>query len=99
MPKEGPGPNDKAIGQLLFRISSLGFHSDSGFRHSSAAGSEPSDQFGEWIVVVVHHTLLERNDRVVGYGDLLRTDLGAALGNVAVTDAMRLLQFLRAIFH
>src|SRR5438552_14875372 len=48
---------------------------------------------------MVHHALLEWNDRVVGYRDVLRADLGAALRNVAITDAVRLLQFPGAIFH
>ena len=46
----------------------------------------------ERIVELIHHALLQRNDRVVGDLDFFRTHLGAALGDVAVADAEIVLQ-------
>src|SRR5882762_5251978 len=46
----------------------------------------------EGIVEVVDDAFLERDDGVVGDGDVLGTDLGAALGDVAIADAVRLFQ-------
>src|SRR5262249_33665955 len=43
---------------------------------------EPQDR----VVVPVDHALLERDDAVVGDVDVLRADLGAALGDVAEAD-------------
>ncbi len=48
---------------------------------------------------VVYHPLLERNDRVVRDGDVLRTDLGAALGDVAIADPELFLERRHAIGH
>src|SRR5690242_7306850 len=48
---------------------------------------EPPPRTPHGVVEVVHHALLERDDRVVGDVDRLGADLGAALGDVAVADA------------
>ena len=53
---------------------------------------EPSPQFTKRIVVLVDDAFLERDDGVVGDGDVLRADVGTALGDVAVTDAVITLQ-------
>src|SRR4051812_46186414 len=45
----------------------------------------------------VDDALLERNDGVVGDGDVLGTDLGAALGDVAVADAVAVLELVTPI--
>src|SRR5664279_5218176 len=45
---------------------------------------EPDDR----VVLAVDHAFLHRDDRVVGDLDALRTDLGAALGDVAHPDAL-----------
>src|SRR5262249_17921655 len=54
-------------------------------------------ELAQRIVQLVHHALLQRNDRVVGDRDALRTHLGAALRDVAVPDAVRLLQRFDAV--
>src|SRR5439155_15485018 len=41
----------------------------------------------DWVVISIGHPLLERDDRVVGDFDVLRADLRAAFGDVAVADA------------
>src|ERR1035437_4044461 len=52
----------------------------------------------ERIVVFVHDAFFQWNDRVVGDGDVFGADLGAALGDVAKADAVRLLQLWQTIF-
>src|SRR3982750_1844011 len=47
-----------------------------------------------WIVMVVDHALLQRNDSVIRNMDILRTNLCAALGNRAETDRQFLFQQL-----
>jgi hypothetical protein len=49
--------------------------------------------------VPVDYALLEWDDGVVGDGNVFRTDLGAALGDVAVADAVTLLELVRTIQH
>src|SRR6185369_15091947 len=44
------------------------------------------------VVELVDDPFLERDDRVVGDLDVLRADLGAALGDVAVADAATVLE-------
>ena len=48
-------------------------------------------QPAEWIVEFIHDTFLKRNDRVVGDRDVFGTNFRAALGDVAETNALRLL--------
>src|SRR5437016_4071513 len=62
-----------------------------GFRLPSG---EPSPEGRQRIVVRIHHPLFERDDRVVGDRDRLWADLGAALGDVAVTDSALAAQML-----
>src|SRR5438552_13920959 len=57
---------------------------------------EPAPDAANRVVEVVHHALLQRDDGVVGDVDRLGTDLRAALGDVAVPDAGRLLEVARA---
>src|SRR5207237_8749131 len=53
--------------------------------HLSAHATErPRDR----VVMSAHPALLERDDRVVRDVDVLRADLGAALGDVAEADAV-----------
>src|SRR5438034_594835 len=59
---------------------------------------EDSKQLLDRIVEAIGHALFERDDRVVGNGDALGADLGATLGDVAVTDALLLFQVCKAIF-
>ena len=54
---------------------------------------QPTDR----VVVLVGHAFLERDDGVVGDLDVLGTDLGAALVDVAVADAAVVLQLLLAV--
>ena len=49
------------------------------------------------VVVLVGDALLERDDRVVGDLDVLRADLGAALGDVAVADPAAVLEVLAPV--
>ncbi len=50
------------------------------------------------IVELVDNPFLQRNDRVVRNRDVFRADLGAAFGDVAITDALRFLQVFQAVF-
>src|SRR5579872_6684313 len=50
--------------------------------------AEQPQQPGQRVVVFVDHAFLQRNDRVVGNRDAFGTDLRAALGDVAVADAI-----------
>src|SRR5258707_3977474 len=52
---------------------------------------------GQRVVELGHDPLLERDDRVVGDVDVLRTDLGAALRDVAEPDAGLRPQELEAV--
>src|SRR5437867_1686493 len=61
-----------------------------------AASREPAPDATDRVVEVVHHAFLQRDDGVVGDVDRLGTDLGAALGDVAVSDPGRLLEVRRA---
>src|SRR5215831_10999281 len=56
-------------------------------------GAEPDQR----IVLAAHHALLHRDQRVVGDLDVLRADLGAALGDVAVAEAEVVLGDLPAV--
>src|SRR5438270_322427 len=49
------------------------------------------------IIKLIDHSLLERNDPVVRDLNFLRTNLGAALGDVAVADAVGVSQLLDPI--
>src|SRR5438874_4451759 len=60
-------------------------------------GAELSQQPDDGIEEFVSHPLLERDDPVVGDVDVLGTDLGAALGDVAEADAGRVLDVGRAV--
>src|SRR5678815_448324 len=66
-------------------------------RCSCFAFSQQLPDPSERIVKLVHDALLERNDGVVRDRDVLGTDLRAALGDVAVTDALGLFQFLKTV--
>src|SRR5918997_6301070 len=55
--------------------------------------AQPDDR----VVLAVDHALLERDERVVGDLDVLGADLGAALGDVAVAEAVLLLRRLLAV--
>src|SRR5712664_4647654 len=65
----------------------------------STRGAEDAEQPPQRIVDLVHHAFLERDDGVVGDGDLFRAHARAALGDVAEPDALRLRQFADAVLH
>src|SRR3954467_15015284 len=44
------------------------------------------------VVEAIHDALFQRNDRIVRDANLLRTDIGAALRDVAVPDAVLVLE-------
>src|ERR1700704_4936841 len=60
-------------------------------------GAELPQQPDDGIEELVGHPLLERDDPVVGDMDVLGTDLGAALGDVAEAAARRVLDVGRAV--
>ena len=47
--------------------------------------------------MLVNDALLQRNNSIIGNGDALRTDLGTAFGDVAVTDAVHVFELLGAV--
>ena len=57
-------------------------------RHVGVPYLKTAKQLRQRIEKPVHNPLLQRNDRIVGDGDILRTNLGAALGDVAIADAV-----------
>src|SRR5580692_3414406 len=74
-------------------------HSTSRSRPSSARPlTEYAKQAAQRIVEFIHHPLLQRNDGVVGDLDFLRAHLSAALGDVAIPDAVRILQIGQPVF-
>src|SRR5581483_4321276 len=54
--------------------------------------SQDMEELLERIEEPVDHALLERNDRVLGDRDRLRTDLAAARRDIAVSDVMFMAQ-------
>src|SRR5262249_52608928 len=67
----------------------------SGRTPGRAALQQAPDEALQRIVELVRDALLHRDDPVVGDPDALGADLGATLRDVAVADAVRLLQ----VFH
>src|SRR5262245_53039521 len=63
------------------------------------SSAQYSKHLRDRVVQVVDDTLLERDDGIVGNGDAFRTHFRAALGDVAVTDAVRVLEIARAPLH
>src|SRR5687768_1468404 len=57
---------------------------------------EDLEEFRYRVVVLIDHALLERNDGVVSDVDVLRADLRAALGDVAVAQAAFVLEVGKA---
>ena len=47
---------------------------------------------------MVHHPFLQGNDCVIGDLNTLRTNFGAAFGNITITDALSISQFVQSIF-
>src|ERR1700730_16371372 len=60
---------------------------------------QPSPEPAKRIVKFIHHALFQRNDSVVRDLDVLWANLRATFGDVAVTDPLRVSQFLDAIFR
>src|SRR4051794_23947244 len=52
-----------------------------------ASGRKDAEQLLQRIIVAIHDTFFKGNNGVIRDGDVLGADLGAALGDVAVTDA------------
>ena len=50
-----------------------------------------NEQARERIVELVHHALLHWNNRVVGNANVLWANLGAALGDIAIANAIAIL--------
>src|SRR6058998_1269585 len=69
----------------------------SGSRRGSGAGTEEAEEPAEGVVVAVDDALFEGNDGVVGDGDALGADLGAALRDVAEPDPLSPHQVLGAV--
>ena len=51
----------------------------------------------KWVIELIYHAFLERDDGVVGDGNVLGADHGAALGDVAVAEASMLLEILEPV--
>ena len=68
-----------------------------GDRSSSNLWTKDLPEPAQGIVELVHHALLQRDDRVVGDGDVLRANLGTALGDVAQANAVGLLELRHAV--
>src|SRR2546423_4791493 len=54
-------------------------------------------EFPQGVIVAINDSLLERNDRVVGDRYVFRTNLGAAFGDVAIPDAIDVLQLVASV--
>src|SRR5271163_2361317 len=59
--------------------------------------AEHPEQFRHRIEEAIDYPLLERDDRIVGDGDVFRANLGTALGDVAEADAEISSQICNAI--
>src|ERR1700675_32327 len=57
------------------------------------------NQHEHGIIEFINHALLQGNDRIVRDADLLGTNFGAALGDVAEADAKLILKHTRARFR
>src|SRR6266567_9348362 len=68
------------------------------YRSSFFAVFEKPRQLAQRIIELIDDALFQRNDSVIGDRDTLRANFGAALGDVAVTDAVVTLQFLQPVF-
>src|SRR3990170_2520443 len=68
-----------------------------GGRRQALATADLAQDPAHRVVVAVGYAFLERDDGVVRDVDVLRTDLGAALRDVAVADARRFAYQLRAV--
>src|SRR3990170_6214852 len=68
-----------------------------GGRRQALATADLAQDPAHRVVVAVRHPFLERDDGVVRDVDVLRTDLGAALRDVAVADPRRLADQFRAV--
>src|SRR5689334_16667945 len=79
--------------------SSMSILLQTGWRFGPSRFSRLKDakQPGKRIVKLVHNPLLQRNDGVLCDGDVLRANLAAAGGDIAIADAMRLCQLGDAI--
>ena len=64
---------------------------------NTLALSDYRAQPAQWIVFLIDHALLHRNNRVVGDANVLWADLGAALGDVAHSQAVLFLRGLLAV--
>ena len=69
------------------RVRRVGSSADAELLRRKLLGAEDTEQASQRIVEPIDDALLQGDDRVVGDRDLLRADLRAALGDVAVTDA------------
>src|SRR5690242_8888746 len=71
---------------------------DSVFSSNMVTSAKYSQQLRHGIVQLVDDALLERDDGVVGDRDAFRADLRAAFRDIAVADAVHLLQIARPMF-
>ncbi len=55
-------------------------------------------QLLQWIEELVHHSLLQWDDRIFGDRNRLRAHLAAAGGDVAIPDVVLLLQIAHPVF-
>src|SRR5580692_5000261 len=64
---------------------------------SALLRSKGPEKLAQRVEKPVYYALLQRNDGIVGNGDVLRANLGAALGDVAIPDPVLLPQIRHAI--
>ena len=62
-----------------------------------ASIEEAFEEHGDWIVELVDYAFFERDNSIIGNVNVFRTDLSAALGDVAETDASLTLQPLHTV--
>src|SRR6266478_627172 len=81
-----PPGSEKSVGGTILPLHTLHF-----------VAAKFAEEHGQRIVKLVHDALLERNDGVVGDANLLRTNFGATLRDVAKADPKLILEQPRAV--
>src|ERR687891_917087 len=71
----------------------------SSFRLCARLPAEDLYQFSQRIEKLIDHPLLERDDRIIRDRDVLRADLGAAFGDVAVANPVSAVKLLYPVFN
>src|SRR5215467_1038074 len=75
----------------------MGFSSNCIAPPISFSRFKDTEESSERIEEPVHHTFFQRNDRIIGDRNALRTHFRAALSDVAQADALELAQIAQAV--